>query len=381
MSRPTTPPLPEPEDMDRILAALEAQLAATGEGQAGPEAAEAATGEGQGQATPGQTRRVRRLRAALDEARATLDLLAEGDPREQVPTRREQRRAHRAARMLRAYQLSQTPALLAARDARVRRWTTVAALVAAGLALAWSTAGVQRSVALADGLVPGTVAYCAAYLVEPMMSCLLLALVGGQAYAAMRGRPVDRRSEAGRTIARIETALLAATLSLNVWPYLGQAVGEWAVLPLVVHALGPIVAVLAVKGLPALWGVLDALPLPGEETTPEGRTASRTEPRTEPQYSPEYRANAPSTTPGTHPGTAFQTRARTGTGTGPARLREERRRRRRAPVPGSSAPMRGCCRSARVSISWCRSTPCTGCPSRRRRCARSRPFCDRAGGR
>lgn len=328
MSRPATPQIPDPEDMDRVLAAMEAQLAATGEGQvaaqAQPAPAEVAVGEGQGQATPGQTRRVRRLRAALDEARATLDLLAEGDPREQVPTRREQRRAHRAARMLRAYQLGQTPALLAARDARVRRWTTVAALVSAGLALAWSTAGVQRSVALADGLVPGTVAYYAAYLVEPMMSCLLLALVGGQAYAAMRGRPVDRRSAAGRTIARIETALLAATLSLNVWPYLGQTVAEWAVLPLVVHALGPIVAVLAVKGLPALWGVLDALPMPHRESVPEGCTASRTEPRTEPQYSPEYRANASGTAPGTAPGTASQTRARTGTGTGPARLREER---------------------------------------------------------
>lgn len=320
MSRPTTPPLPEPEDMDRVLAALEAQLAATGEGQAGPEAAEAATGEGQGQATPGQTRRVRRLRAALDEARATLDLLAEGDPREQVPTRREQRRAHRAARMLRAYQLSQTPALLAARDARVRRWTTIAALVSAGLALAWSTAGVQRSVALADGLVPGTVAYYAAYLVEPMMTVLLLGLVGGQAYAAMRGRPVARDSVEGRMIRRTETVLLGCTLALNVWPYLGRFVDELAVLPLVVHSLGPIVAVLAVRSLPLLWAILGALPMPHRESVPEGRT----EPRTEPQYSPEYRANTSGTAPGTHPGTASQTRARTGTGTGPARLREER---------------------------------------------------------
>ena len=320
MSRPTAPSLPDPDDMDRVLAELEAQL--TAPAQVWPEPTEAAEADELDAEVvqPRETRRVRRLRAQLAEAQATLDLLAEGDPREQVPTRREQRRAHRAARMLRAYQLSQTPALLAARDARVRRWTTIAALVSAGLALAWSTAGVQRSVALADGLVPGTVAYYAAYLVEPMMTVLLLGLVGGQAYAAMRGRPVARDSVEGRMIRRTEAALLGFTLALNAWPYLGRFVDELAVLPLVVHSLGPIVAVLAVRSLPLVWAILGALPMPHRESVPEGRT----EPRTEPQYSPEYRANAPSTTPGTTPGTASQTRARTGTGTGPARLREER---------------------------------------------------------
>ena len=283
MSRPALP-VPEPEDMDQVLAALEAQLTEVPEHQA----------EQLGPSGLGETERVRRLRAELAEAERMAALLAE-DTRVHVPTRREQRRIRRAAAAMRAHQLSQTPELVAARDARVRRWTTLAALVSAVLALAWSTAGVQRSVATADGLQPGQVGYLLAYLVEPMMSVLLLALVGGQAYAALRGRRVDRRSESGRTIARAEVVLLLATLTLNIWPHLGGLWREGAVLPVVVHCLGPIVAVVAVRSLPALWAVLDGLPLPSAEGAGAARTPGRTAPRTEARTGPEYRANAPST--------------------------------------------------------------------------------------
>ena len=209
------------------------------------------------------TKRVKRLAADLTEADDTLELLADGDPRLDVPSGREQRTLRKAAAAMRMYELSQTPALVAARDARVRKWATGAALVSAVMALSWSTAGVQASVAKAGGLETWSAGWIAAWLVEPMMSLLLLALVGAQAYAAMRGRRVDPKSETGTIVRRIEWVLLGMTLTLNVWPYLpGVWQHKWDPLLVIVHALGPIVAVLAVKGLPALYSILDALPLP-----------------------------------------------------------------------------------------------------------------------
>lgn len=271
-----TPLLPPPSDDDVAreaeagLVALEAYLAAHAPEAPVPASAGDRAGDedvdDEADVDPrpvepdGETRRVRRLAAEVAEARHLISLQADDAPL-YVETRRVRRYRRRAIEAARLHALAQDPAALAYRDARVRRAVTVMSMTAAVIALAASSIGVQASVATALGLEHGTPGWWAAYLVEPALSLPLLAAVGVQAYAAMRGRVVDRRSPEGRRMRRIEAILLTLTLVLNCWPALsGLLSGE--VLPLLVHALGPVAACLAVWTLPTLWSLLAALPAP-----------------------------------------------------------------------------------------------------------------------
>src|SRR5690606_35688163 len=168
----------------------------------------------------------------------------------------------------RLHALDQDPIARAYRDQRVRRVITWMVMGAAGIALAASSIGVQASVVRALGIDHGTPGWWAAYLVEPALSLPLLAAVAVQAYSAIRGRVVDRKSPEGRKLFRTEAILLALTLVLNCWPALvGQVGTEDRALSLIVHALGPVAAVVAVWVLPTLWAVLAALPTPEVPST------------------------------------------------------------------------------------------------------------------
>ncbi|MFI7534001.1 hypothetical protein [Streptosporangium sp. NPDC049376] len=226
----------------------------------------------------GETRRVRELRARVAESRRLVELQADNAPL-LVDTARVRKRRARVAEAARLYALSQDPTTLAWTDARMRRISTVMAMSAATIALGISSIGVQASVAKGLALDAGTAGWWAAFGVEPVLSLPLLAAVAVQAYAAMRGRPVDRSSPHGRKLFKAEALLLGLTLVLNCWPAL-----QWSgfdLLPLLVHALGPLGAVTAIWLLPTLWSVLATLPAPGltdaltgltyrENTPPEG---------------------------------------------------------------------------------------------------------------
>ncbi|MEU8199333.1 hypothetical protein AB0C10_36670 [Microbispora amethystogenes] len=251
MSMTTPPPEPSPDDVERGIAAIEDHLAAQTPPPPSPPAV-----------IPdelGETKRVQRLRAEVAEAHQLAELQDDDTPF-QLDTdkvRKHRRRTWEAARL---HQLAQDPAALAYRDAKVRKVTTGMTLTAAGIALAVSSIGVQASVAKAldlqesDGL-----GFWAAYGVEAVLSLPLLAAVGVQAYSAIRGKVVDRKSPEGRRLFRTELVLLGLTLTLNCWPAFKT---DFDLLDLIVHSLGPVAAVLSVWVLPTIWKILSDLPSP-----------------------------------------------------------------------------------------------------------------------
>ncbi|MBO4274944.1 hypothetical protein [Microbispora triticiradicis] len=283
MSITTPTPEPSPDEVSRGLAELELYVAAKAQappvddGQAlgtrcrgcrrrdgfhdldCPEVAQAAPVVAAEDEEEGETKRVKAMRARVAEARRLVELQDDETPL-LVDTAKVGKRRRKVAEAARLYALSQDPTALAWSDARVRRITSVMAMSAAVIALGVSSIGVQASVAKGLALVDGSIGWWAAYGVEPILSLPLLAAVVVQAYAAMRGRRVDRTSPEGKRLLRAEALLLGLTLVLNCWPAL-----QWRgfdLLPLIVHALGPLGAVTAIWLLPTLWSVLAVLPVP-----------------------------------------------------------------------------------------------------------------------
>ncbi|MFC4536998.1 hypothetical protein [Sphaerisporangium dianthi] len=248
MSNTTPVPSPEPDDVARGLDELARYVA-------GHAPASNVAGVDQEE---GETKRVRALRVRVAEAHRLLALQEDEAPL-LVDTDKVRKRRARVIEAARLHELTLDPAALAYRDARVRRVTTVMTMTAACIALAVSSIGVQHSVAEGLGLGEGSPTWWAAFGVEPALSLPLLATVGVQAYSAMRGRVVDRTSPAGKRLFWTETLLLGLTLVLNCWPAFAGLV-TFDVLPLIVHSLGPVAAVVAVWTLPTLWSVLAVLP-------------------------------------------------------------------------------------------------------------------------
>jgi hypothetical protein len=258
----TTPiPAPEPDDIPRGLAEIERYVADHAPAEPYPPALPVHM------LADGETRRVRQLRAEVAEAHLLAKLQDDETPLllDTDKVRKRRRRTWEAARL---HQLSQDPAAVAYRDAKVRRVTTAMTMSAAGIALAVSSIGVQASVVKALHLDSGDLGWWAAYGVEAGLSLPLLAAVGVQAYSAIRGRVVDRKSAEGRKLFRVEMALLGETLVLNCWPAFKT---DFDLLDFIVHSLGPVAAVIAVWVLPTLWKILSDLPVPPPSRGATGR--------------------------------------------------------------------------------------------------------------
>ncbi|MEU9686144.1 conjugal transfer protein TraI [Amycolatopsis japonica] len=210
----------------------------------------------------GRTRRVQRRIAEHAEAHELLTLEADDAPFEVTSDKvRTRRKAVVEAAAL--WRLGRDPRVLAFRDARMRRWITGLALVSLTLALAWSTAGVQTFAA--EGAAKWSPQWWFAWLVEPFCSLALLMVVGGKAYLTTRGHRADDRS-----LDRAEWVFLGLTLGMNAWPHLPGIADEFAVSALVLHMLGPIVAMAVVRALPRLLAAFGQLTLDPAETAPAG---------------------------------------------------------------------------------------------------------------
>lgn len=211
----------------------------------------------------GVTRRVKRRVAEHDEAHRLLVLEEDTAPFEVTSDRvRVKRKAVNEAASL--WQLDRDPRVLAYRDARMRRLITVLALVSLTLALAWSTAGVQAFAA--EGAAQWSPGWWFAWLVEPFCSLALLMVVGGKAYLTTRGHRL-----ADKSLERTEWVFLGLTLGMNAWPHLPGVAEVFTVSGLVLHVLGPIVAMAVVRALPRLlaaFGLL-ALDFTPDEDQPE----------------------------------------------------------------------------------------------------------------
>lgn len=240
---------------------------------------------------PVVTDRVRRLADEVAEARALLALQVDDTPL-MVDTDRVRKRRKAAAQARALHHLGQDPSARAWQAARWRLVLTLTAIIALVLALGWSTAGVQ--VFAADGAATGTPGWLFAWFVEPFMSLALLTVVAARAFMATRGQPLE-----DPTLKRIERLFLALTVGMNAWPHLPLIAHPFTVSRLVLHILGPIVAVAIVTALPPIWRAfaeLDHGPMP---TSPDGGYPAPT--------GPKYSANTP--TPGATTG-ALVARAR-----------------------------------------------------------------------
>ncbi|MFI7105627.1 hypothetical protein ACIBK9_04915 [Nonomuraea sp. NPDC050227] len=250
---------PTPEEMASALAHLE-ELANQGS---------ASTPSPRPQAT-GETRRVRKLRAEVAEAHLLADLQEDDAPLllDTPKVRKRRKSAQQAARL---HTLAQDPEMRAWQAARMRRLLVTAALISLTLALAWSTAGVQHFAA--DGAAPWSPAWVFAWLVEPFLSLALLVVVGARAYLGTRGQPLDDPK-----LVRIEWLFLGLTLSMNAWPYLPFVADDFSLSRLVLHVLGPIVAVAVVTALPIILAAFSGLDhsSSGTPTTPSYRVNAAT---------------------------------------------------------------------------------------------------------
>ncbi|MEU7913472.1 hypothetical protein [Microbispora bryophytorum] len=232
-------PEPRPEDIERGLAELERHLAAQAPATEQPREAD------------GVTKRVRRLRAEVAEAHLLAKLQDDDAPLllDTPKVRKRRKAAYEAARL---HELAQDPIMRAWQADRMRRLLLVAAMVSLTLALGWSTAGVQGFAA--EGAPQWSPAWIFAWFVEPFMSLALLVVVGARAYMGTRGQPIT-----SKTLTRIEWLFLALTLGMNAWPHLPGVVDEFTVSGLVLHILGPVVAVAVVTALPIILAAFAGL--------------------------------------------------------------------------------------------------------------------------
>jgi hypothetical protein len=199
----------------------------------------------------GETKRVRLLRAEVAEANLLADLQDDDTPYllDTAKVRKVRKRAAEAARL---HQLGQDPTMKAWQASRMRRLLVAGAMVSLALALAWSTAGVQ--VFAAEGAPAWSPAWIFAWLVEPFMSIALLVVVGARAYMGTRGQPIE-----SKTLARIEFLFLGLTLAMNAWRHLPGVAEVFSVSTLVLHVLGPVVAVAIVTALPVILAAFSGL--------------------------------------------------------------------------------------------------------------------------
>jgi hypothetical protein len=231
----------EPDEVGRGVAELERYLAAQSPAYsptqrlAGSPSTPAAV----------ESTRVRRLREQVAEAHALLELQADAAPA-LVESGRVRRRRRAVVAAARLHALDRDPAARAWRAARWRRALTVCALTALVLALGWSSAGVQHFAA--GGAAARSAPWWLAWLVEPLISLALLSVVGAKAYFAAHGQPLHHPR-----LSRVEYGFLSLTVTMNVWPYLPWVATPFVFSALLVHTVGPIVAVSVVWVLPIIW--------------------------------------------------------------------------------------------------------------------------------
>ncbi|OPG09299.1 hypothetical protein [Microbispora sp. GKU 823] len=259
---------PEPEDVSALISETEAFLASQ----------QPATAPAASAAVDGETKRVRQLRAEVGEAALLAELQNDETPLrlDTDRVRKRRKKAHEAARL---HQLAQDPVMRAWQAARMRRLLVGASMVSLALALTWSTAGVQ--VFAAEGAAMWSPAWIFAWFVEPFMSLALLVVVGAKAYLGTRGQPIQ-----SKTLTRIEWLFLTLTLGMNAWRHLPGVADEFSLSALVLHILGPVVAVAVVTALPIILAAFTDLDHGTRATRPEPVRAPVPSPRRRPRPSP-----------------------------------------------------------------------------------------------
>lgn len=228
------------------------------------------------------TKRVLERRDEVLEARQLLQW-QEDDAPHRVETNKVRKLKGKVKEAAALRKLDDDPDMVAWRDLKAQKLAIRACMAGVVIALLVSSAGVQHSVVDALNATEHGLVWWLAFLVEPAMSMPLLAVVGAKAYSAIRGRVIDRESHEAKTMLITEMALLVFTLVLNCWPALVWK--NFSPLELVVHSLGPVVAVLSVWVLPSVSRVFAQLHKPEPEAKTQPETAGVTEGVTPQSYS------------------------------------------------------------------------------------------------
>jgi hypothetical protein len=221
-------------------------------------------------APDGRTRAVRRLENRVAEAHHLVTLQSDDAPLF-VESARVRRRRLAVIEAATLHRMSQDPAASAWQTARWRRGLSLLGTLALLTALTWSAVGVHTTAAA--GARPWSAAWSVAWLVEPCISAVVLLIVGARAFLAARGRPLH-----SDTLNRVEYVALGGTLTLNTWPYLPVVSHDFSTVRLMVHMVGPLVAVAAVISLTIIWSALAALPLDEPAQARTARTYSTNTP-------------------------------------------------------------------------------------------------------
>jgi hypothetical protein len=213
--------------------------------------ADVGTSSGTSAAPPVASKRVQRWRDQLAEDQAIVEIQDE-PALVNAHTDKVIKERRKASEAFRLHQLAADPARVALRDRRTR--STVGWVGGFGLvgALGWSTANVQATAA--GTLTVADPGWWLSFLVEPVVSVVLLLIFGVRAYlAATKGITItDSR------LRRIEIIGLAITLTCNSWKYLPLVAADFQFIQLLIHSIGPIVAVMLVTAIPLLWQYLTA---------------------------------------------------------------------------------------------------------------------------
>lgn len=132
------------------------------------------------------------------------------------------------------------PNVVALRAERVRTWSGRLMWIGLGLGLAFTMVNVQ--VFAAQGHDRGSLPWVAAWLLDPMVSLVLVGILLGESVTSRYKVP------AGFWVHLTKWAAMASTYAMNTW-------ASWAVLDadsIVLHSVPPLIVVLAAEAIPQL---------------------------------------------------------------------------------------------------------------------------------
>lgn len=157
-----------------------------------------------------------------------------------VPLTRAQRLAQDAAEATEVRRLAEHPDVVALRVETVRRFVDLLAWIGLGLGLAFTMVNVQTFAA--DGAPAWSLPWLAAWLLDPMVSLVLIAV--------LRAEQVTARYQVatGAWVNRTKWFAFAATYAMNTW----QSWQRLDVAAIVLHSVPPILVFLVSEAAPVL---------------------------------------------------------------------------------------------------------------------------------
>lgn len=199
----------------------------------------------------GSTKAVSNLARSIAEARRLREL-QDDSTRFEVDSKKVDKARRRIFEHARLYEVAQNPGADAYRTSRVMRTVRRVLFAAMVFGLGWSATGVQHTAA--DGANAHQAAYWLAWFVDLSISSVVLACVFAKSHLSIHGQPLD-----SKVVTRIEVGALGLTLLLNIWPHLPGVAARFSMVQVILHTVGPLIAVAALYSISVLTDALAKL--------------------------------------------------------------------------------------------------------------------------